>query len=1088
MKMRIYLLLLSCLCFVFAWSQSRQVTGRVASDSSGEALSGVTVTIKGTKSATTTNNEGRYSISIPDRNNVVLIFSYVGFQAQEINAGSKGVIDILMKGQTTTLNDVVVIGYQTVRRKDLLSSVSSVTSKQLRDVPLNSAEEALPGRLAGVQVTGSEGSPDAQVLIRVRGGGSITQDNAPLYVVDGIQVDNALSTLSPQDIESIDVLKDAAATSIYGARGANGVVIITTKGGKNTRGKTIVTYNGFAGINKLESELKVMDPYNYNLYQYERALQQNDTATLNNTYAEGIGSVKNFQQMPFYDWQKKMFGRNAFQQTHNVSVNGGTDITQYNLSVTENKQQGVMLGSDYDRKLLSFRFDHKVSDKVKIGFNTRYNNTEVNGAGTSNPGSSGLNFLRQVVRYRPYLSNDESADTFDPDYYNLTNGNGLNLVNPILLNDAQYRNNDESVLNLSAYFNYNLTRFLSFRSTLGYDNNTLRANSFDYTLTNNSISNGAKMPIASINSTAKSTIDNSNVFTYSNAMSNGRFKEHNDLDAILGEETYQTHEKDYYVETRYFPLGITPESALGNMNLGTPPNSSLIEPKPTSADVTTTQLSFFSRINYTRDKKYLASLSFRADGSSLFASQNRWGYFPSGSLAWRISREDFMSGVKFINDMKVRASYGEAGNNRITPYLYLTQFNSNSQYGLNDVLTTGYIPAALTNQNLKWETTVSRNLGLDASMFNDRLSFSIDVYNNATRDLLVAVPVPSTSGYTTQIQNVGSTSNKGVEVQLNGAVMQKRAFNWTANFNISFNKNKITSLGSQTKYLQNSGWAGSNNPPDFIVKVGEEVGTMYGLVNDGFYTLNDFDYNAATRTYILKAGVPNAQGVTSVAPQPGGIKFRDLNGDGIISSDSDRTVIGHAQPKFFGGLTQQFTYKNFDFSIFINFQYGNKVYNFNKLEFTSGYSPGANLLAFMNNRWRTIDDNGVVYQQVKNGAVIGASPDSLSTLNKNASIWMPLVGASASSFQPQSWAVEDASFIRINNITLGYTLPSKITKRIKISRLRVYATVNNVAVITGYSGYDPEVSTRRSTPVTPGVDYSAYPRSRSYVAGINLNF
>jgi len=1085
--MKKMLTVLLCLVSMYVFAQNRQVKGKVT-DENGVGLPGASVFISGSKQGVQTDNTGNFTVSVPsDGKKHDLTISYIGYASKTVPSDGAQPLSISMVKESATTDEVVVLGYTSTRRKDLTASVSTITAKQLKDIPLNSAEEALAGRLAGVQVTGSEGSPDAQVIIRVRGGGSITQDNSPLYVVDGIQVDNALSTLSPQDIQSIDVLKDAAATSIYGARGANGVVIITTKGGRNTNGKTNITYNVFVGLNTLANELKVMDPYNFLYYQYERTTQTGDSSGIA-PYGYSWDTVNKYKTVPFYDWQKRVLGRNAFSQTHNLSISGGTDKTQYYLSVTEAQQDGVMLNSDYDRKLVSFRFDHNATDRLKVGFNIRYNNTIIDGAGTSNPGSSSLEFLRQVVRYRPFLLPGQADVAYDPNYALATNGNSLSLVNPVLLNNAQYRRNYTNVLDFSGYANYNFSKTISFRSTFGWDYNWQRQNSFDDTLTQNSKSNGAALPIASINSLSKSTINNSNVLTYSNAGSTGRFKERNDIKFLVGEETYETYERDYYIETRYFPLGITATSALANMNLGTPPAGST-EPKPTSFEAPTSQLSFFSNLVYSYDKKYFFTASVRADGSSLFGPANRWGYFPSASAAWRISRENFMQNVHFISDLKLRGSYGTAGNNRITPYLFLTQFNSNGQYGLNGVVTSGYLPAALTNANLKWETTTSRSIGIDAGLFHDRIQLSFDYYNNTTADLLVNVPVPSFTGYTSQLQNVGSTRNEGVELQLGALVMQKKSFSWNASFNISFNKNTIISLGpNQTSYQQNSGWAGASNPADFIVKVGQPVGAMYGLVNDGFYTTNDFDYNPATRTYTKKATSPDASGVTSVIPQPGGIKFKDLNGDGKISLDSDRTIIGNAQPKFFGGLNQQFTFGNFDMSVFINFQYGNKVYNYNKLEFTSGYTPGANLLAIMQNRWKTIDANGVVYQQVKNGAIIGATPDSLNALNKNAGIWMPLVGASGSSFSPQSSVVEDGSFIRINNISFGYSLPASLLSKMHISRLRFYATLNNVAVITGYSGYDPEVNTRRGTPVTPGVDYSAYPRSHSYIFGLNLTF
>ena len=1069
------------------FAQTPPIKGQVVDDTTGSGIPDVTVLLSGTSQGTSTGPDGTFTLPFPtDGRKHNLTFSYAGFATQYIPASNTAPLIIRLKRQAKDLEDVVVIGYQSVKRRDVLASVSSVSSKQLRDIPLNSAEEALAGRLAGVQVTGSEGSPNAQVLIRVRGGGSITQDNSPLYVVDGVQVDNALSVLSVQDIESIDVLKDAASTAIYGARGANGVVIITTKGGHNTGGKTVISYNGFVGISQLTKELPVLSPYDYMYYQFEKAKAGDSTGIA--PYGYSWDTVNKYKNVPAYDWQKKLLGRNAFQQTHNVSVSGGNEQTQYNLSATANRQDAIMLLSNYDRKLVSFRLDHKASERVKIGFNVRYNNTVVNGAGTSNPGSSSLNFLRQVIRYRPFLVNGQQDDSYDPGYYLETNGNSLALVNPLLLNQQQYRRGYQSAFNTTAYVNFTFTKWLSFRSTFGYDNNTMRYENFDDTLSPVAKLSGGGLPMASIKDTTKVTINNSNVFTFSNAAMTGRFKEHNDITFIAGEETYQTREKMLYVQTLYFPLGTSSAAAIGNMNLGTPPTGGS-EPKPITTDVPVTQLSFFSRLSYGYDKKYLASVSFRADGSSLFAPQHRWGYFPSATAAWRVSQEKFMDDVKWINDLKVRISYGSAGNNRIAPFLYSTQYAANSQYGLNENLVTAFSPPYYANPDLKWETTVSRNLGLDATLFNNRFGFTIDVYSNTTNDLLVNLNIPVSTGYPKRTLNVGSTSNKGVELQLTGTIIQRRDFTWTSSFNISFNQNRITSLGPVTSYLQNSGWAGASNPEDYIVKVGQPVGAMWGLQTDGFYKTSDFNYDPSTRVYTLKSGVSNSATITSGPAMPGSLKYKGLGlkGDTTITA-ADRTIIGYAQPKFFGGFGQQFTFGRWDASVFINFQYGNKVYNYSKLEFASGYTSGANLIGDMSRRWHTVDANGNVYEQVVGSQVVGASPDSLNALNKNAKIWIPLVGASAASFSPQSFAVEDASFIRINNVSIGYSLPAAVTNKLKIARIRIYATVNNLAVITHYSGYDPEVNTRRDTPVTPGVDYSAYPRSRTYLAGVNVTF
>jgi TonB-linked SusC/RagA family outer membrane protein len=1070
MKKLLFLCLLLNACLLRAFAQDRQVSGVITSADARQPVEGATIAVKGTKITTLSNQQGRFTISV-NSDKAVLVITHTGFVPVELEVGNKSSVEASLVAEVKSLDDVVIIGYQTVKRRDLLSSVSSVGARDLKDIPVNSVSEALTGRLAGVQITQSEGSPDASAVIRVRGGGSITQDNSPLYVVDGIQVENALSVLAPQDIESIDVLKDASATAIYGARGANGVVIITTKGGKAM--KTRINYNGLVGVRQLANALDVMHPYDFVMYQYERtrgSLSERDG--FQNTYGRWE-DLELYKNVPFVDWQDEMFGRNALMQTHNVSVMGGTASTKFNLSVTSNTEDGIMLGSDFDRKLINFRFDHTVNNKLKVGMTVRYNNTTVNGAGTANAGSSATNRLRHAIKYRPILMGGQDIMDYDPDYALETNANSLSLVNPILLNQAEYRRNYNSTANFSGYFNYEINRFLSFRSTLGYDISNVRQNAFNDTITSIARQN-SNMPTASINTQTRNTLNNSNVLSFTMNKSGTAFSDRNDLDVVLGQELFETVYKTYGIETRYFPVGITPKAALGNMGLGSAPTGAT-QPPPTSTEVTSRVFSFFGRVNYAFDKKYLASFTLRADGSSKFAEGNRWGYFPSGTLAWRISEERFMENLKpTISDLKLRVSYGRAGNNRINDFLYLTQFVANTYYSINDQLITAFRPSELANANLVWETTVSRNLGLDIGLFNDRLQISADAYKNTTSDLLVNVPVPTSSGYTQQIQNVGATSNKGIELQINGTPVANRNFTWRANFNISFNKNNIETLGKyQDFFLFSSGWGGANQPADYLVKPGQPVGTIWGLYTDGYYTVDDFDYNNGV--YTLKANVANNSGITATAPQPGMLKFKDTNGDNVID-DKDRGIIGNTQPKFFGGLNQQFSYRNFDLSIFLNFQVGNDVYNANKLEFTSGYTVNSNLLSSMNDRWRTVDENGVVV----------TDPAALAKLNENAKLWAPL--RSASSFYVHSWAIEDGSFLRVNNITLGYSLPSRLLKKAKIENFRVYATVNNLAVWTRYTGYDPEVNTRRSTPLTPGVDYSAYPRSRAFICGLNLTF
>ncbi|RYZ47099.1 MAG: SusC/RagA family TonB-linked outer membrane protein, partial [Sphingobacteriales bacterium] len=665
------LLLVSCL-FSQVFAQDRQISGTVTSGENKQPLSGVTVSVKGGKSVVT-DLQGAYKITVPASAST-LDFSHTGFVPSSLAIKGQEKLDLEMVAEVKSLDDVVVIGYQTVRRKDLTSSVSSVGAKDLKDIPINSTAEALTGRLAGVQITQSEGSPDATATIRVRGGGSITQDNSPLYVVDGIQVENALSVLAPQDIQSIDVLKDASATAIYGARGANGVVIITTKGGRNM--KTQVNYNGLMGVRKLANKLEVMNPYDFVMYQYEASrTSQASRDAFQNTYGF-YQDLDLYKDAPFVDWQEQNMGRNAMMQTHNVSLVGGNASTKYNVSLSYNKEEGVLLNSDFDRKLASIKLDHVINPKAKAGVAVRYNYTNVNGAGTSNPGSSSTNQLRQSVKNRPLLMGNQGLLDYDPDYADATNANSLSLVNPILLNNATYRRKLNTTLNLSGYVSYDFNKYLSFKSTLGVDMYNTRQDAFDDTITSVARQN-FDMPVASILNGTNRTINNSNVLSFSMNKSGTSFSKRNDLDVLIGHEIYDNLDQQTRIETRYFTPGITAKQALANMGSATVPQGGAQIP-PTTQEMTNRLVSLFGRINYVFDKKYLLMATIRGDGSTKFAEGRKWGYFPSGSFAWRVSEEKFMQNMQSpINDLKLRLSYGEAGNNRIGNFLYLSQFVSN---------------------------------------------------------------------------------------------------------------------------------------------------------------------------------------------------------------------------------------------------------------------------------------------------------------------------------------------------------------------------------------------------------------------------
>jgi len=1061
-------------------AQERQVTGRVTSSDNKQPLHGVTVTVKGTKRAVVTDVQGNFRISV-DNNASALVFTSTGYIPYEAPIAGQNSVNVELAQDVKTQEEVVVVGYQTVRKKDLMASVSSVSAKELKDIPINSAAEALNGRLAGVTATTAEGSPDADIRIRVRGGMSITSDNSPLYIVDGVQVENGLNTLAPQNIESITVLKDAAATAIYGARGANGVIVITTKGGKP--GRTIVTYDGLIGVKDLSKTLKVLTPYDFVIYQSERSRgSSTDSISFTNKFGHSWDTLENYKNVDPVDWQNETFGQTAIMTNHVLGVSGGNKKVTFNFNYTYNNNQAIVINSSYKRHIFALKGDYNVTKNLKVGISTRYTHQDVYGAGVSDTKGTSYNRLRNAVKYRPFLSEGQDI-TDEDDFADQNVGNGLNLYNPIALANAEYRKKTTDAYNFTAFASYNIVKNLSFKSTFGYDFSNFVDRQFSDSITPYSITQGGRKPIAGLDTVEKETITNSNVLNYSVRGWKGK----HDFDVLVGQEIYELKTTSRSSLFRNYPLGTSPEDAFKQNDAAIP-----FTGYPKLGKTKYTSLSFFGRVGYSYLSRYLLSFDLRADGASKFAPGKQWGYFPAGSVAWRIKNEKFMANVNFISDLKLRASFGTVGNNRINDYLFLTSFKNDGTYyyGLNNQAITAYYPASLVNENLKWESTVSRNYGLDLSLFKGRVDLSVDIYNNTSKDLLLNVPIASTYGYSTQIQNIGQTSNKGVEIQLNGVILRKPdGLNWSANFNISVNRSKVEQLGvNQLQSFPAASWGVSGQPTDYIVKIGEPVGSMWGLINDGFYKVSDFNYDANTGTYTLKPGVITDVGIIGTV-QPGSVKFKDLNNDGLIDLDHDRTIIGDPTPDFTGGLFQQFTYKRWDASLFVNFSYGNDIYNANKIELTNGYSNTSNMLAIMEQRWKVVTPTGQTAQWVSGsgatGIVYGIPPDQLTALNANAKIWQPLRGAGA--FFPSSWAIEDGSFLRFNNLTVGYTLPVKSLVGISMTKVRFYLTANNFAIITNYSGYDPEVSVRNN-PLTPGLDYSAYPKSSSLIFGINATF
>jgi TonB-linked SusC/RagA family outer membrane protein len=1070
----LFLLLLALIPLRGLMAQARPVTGTVVSAENKQPLLGVTVTVKGTRTGTTTDAKGTFRINAGP--NDVLVFSSVSFTTLEVPVGTNTNLEVTLTSDAKVIDDVVVIGYQTVRRKDLLASVSSVGSKDLKDIPINSAAEALNGRLAGVTATTAEGSPDAEVRIRVRGGMSITGDNSPLYIVDGVQVENGLSTISPQDIQSIDVLKDAAATAIYGARGANGVIVITTKTGKP--GRLVIGYNGFVGVKELAKRLNVFDPYDFVVYQWERSRSSStDSASFARNFGTTWDTLANYKNVPAVDWQGETFGRTGISTTHNLTASGGTKQLTYNFGYTYNNDKAIVINSNYKRHLFNAKGEYKINKQIKIGAGARYTRTDVRGAGVSDTKGTSYNRLRNAVKYRPFLSSNQEIDDQDP-LADQNVGNGLNLYNPITLANAEYRRKTTDALNANMTLTVNITKNLVFKSTAGYDYNHFTDLQFNDSITPYSITQGSRKPIAGMDTVTKRTITNSNVLTWSVK----GFKKIHDFDLLAGQETYDLRTESHSSLYGNYPLNTSPTQAFKETTLGTS-----FTGYPRLSKTRYTNMSFFGRVNYTLLGRYLVSFNVRADGASKFAEGKKWGYFPAGSIAWRVKNEKFLRNVNFISDLKLRYGYGTVGNNRINDYLYMTNFANDGRYyyGMNNQAVIGYYPTGLVNENLQWEATVNRNYGFDIS-FAKRIDLSVDIYNNTSSKLLLNVPIASTFGYSTQLQNIGKTTNKGVEVQLNMGLVRKQDFTWNANFNISFNKNKIVGLGvNQTQFFPAASWGVSGQPTDYIEKIGYPVGSIYGLVTAGFYTTEDFTWNPGTGVYTLRPGIASNASIIGTV-MPGSIRFADLNGDGVVDINNDRRIIGDPTPNCTGGLNNQFVFKNWDMSMFMNFSIGNDIYNANNIEMTNSYSINSNMLSVMKDRYMTITPDGqrVLYVNGSSQAV-GIAPDLLSALNKDAKIWQPLRGSGA--FYPHSWAIEDGSFLRLNNLTLGYTFPVKKLIGLRMSKLRAYFTGNNLAILTKYTGYDPEVSVR-SNPLTPGLDYSAYPKSRSFIFGINASF
>ncbi|ADY53887.1 TonB-dependent receptor plug [Pseudopedobacter saltans DSM 12145] len=1074
MKKVLLLLTLTVMSISVLFAQNRQITGTVKDDT-GEPLPGVGVSVKGTTTGTQTNVDGKFSLSIP-ANASTLVFRYIGFKAKEIEVGTQTTFNVVLEQEATMLNEVVAIGYGTVKKGDLTGSVGIVKGEELTQRPVTNVAEALTGKVAGLQIVTTEGSPDADIKVRLRGGGSISQDNSPLYIVDGFPV-NDISNIASSDIESITFLKDAASTAIYGSRAANGVLVITTKEGK--AGKVNVTANVYAGFRNITKQLEVLNPYEYVRYQYE--IDQGNTFK---NYYGSFEDLEIYKSVKGSNWQEEIFGGTASQQYYNVGINGGSKESRYNLGLTRNKEESIMLGSGFERNNLNFKLNSELSKKVNIDFNTRLAYTIIDGAGV-NQGSGSVTRLRNSVKYAPTkgLRGFDQSSLDDDDLVDAETASLL--YNPVesVLDDykKQYRFSN----NLNLGLNWKITKELKFRSEGGYEFKNDRTDNVWGTATPDAKNYGGQ-PISRVTNLKGYSYRFSNYFTYDKV-----FNKIHSLNVVVGQETLSSGYKTVTNESRFYPLGMKTGEILANANFGTP------IPTRTYISQDDRLSSYFGRANYTLKDKYLFTVTMRADGSSKFAEGNQWGYFPSAAFGWKISEEDFLKDQSdWLEQLKLRVSYGSTGNNRIPSNAWQLSYstdNENKPYYPGEVEAPNFIPGSyLYNPKLKWETTINRNIGVDYSLFKGRINGAVDVYWNTTNDLLVQAPIAQSSGYSTQYQNYGSTSNKGVELTIDGYIVNNKDFKLSAAFNIGFNRNNVDQFrnGDVNYKAFTSGWNGTAQPlEDFLVREGNPVGQMYGYVTEGMYSFDDFTFDTASKIWKLNTGVPDNSSLTSAAYfGPGALKFKDISGpngvpDGKIDQ-YDKAVIGNANPKHVGGLTLNAEYKGFDLQAAFNWTFGNNIYNANKIDFTNFLLSRKyqNLIADMSleNRFTIIDP--ITGYNVATGN--NANPQRLAEINQNASIWSPLMTVTPL----HSWAIEDGSFLRLNTLTLGYTLPKNVVKKMGIGKLRAYVTAYNVFVITNYSGYDPEVDTRRNPPVTPGVDYSAYPKSRSFVGGLNVSF
>jgi TonB-dependent starch-binding outer membrane protein SusC len=1070
--------------------QGRTVSG-VVTDENGEAMPGVTIVVKGEVRGAVTGQDGHYSMSrVQDSD--VLIFSFIGMETQEILVGSQSTINVVMNTSAIGIEEVIAVGYAYMKKSDLTGSVSSVRAEELNQTMSSSIEHALVGRASGVQITQSEGTPGAGVKMRIRGITSINADNEPLYIIDGFPVaagtnsvssgfsgisgTSVLATLNPNDIESIEVLKDASATAIYGSRGANGVVLITTKSGK--KGQQQLSFNAYYGISQPSKKLDLLEGDDYIDYFYDviggafSGAQKSDYAVRDETGAPVVDYINSrgnyvYEVAPAsefieHDWQDEIF-RNAAVQDYNLSFSGSGGNTTYLASLGYFNQEGIILGSNFDRFSGNFKVINQFSKRFEIGVqvNTGYSLNDGIISATS-WGGTGNGVVNNMVFFRPVYGKDvEGRQITD-----MVDDRDQEITNPIKLATEQENLSKNYYIRPNLNLKYEIIDGLAFNFKLGANLNNVKQESwypgdFGY---GKSIGGG----MALLNSGNGFSWLNDILLTYVKEFGN------HSINAVAG----VSHESQSYESFSLAKSGFEIQSInVDNIGSGTEFQANQTQSYYAQSNLR----SVLGRLNYTYANRYLFTLTGRMDGSSRFAEGNKYAFFPSAAVAWRISQEPFFEGVNSINDLKLHLSYGVSGNQGIDSYASLSEY-SFVEYSYNLQLVKGLRPTRLQNNSLTWETTSQWDVGMDFSMFESRIYLNVAYYSKLTDNLLMQASVPYTTGFSQAWKNTGSIENTGLEIALNTVNVETPNFTWRSNFNISFNQNMVKALNSDLDFFYVTGPGPSFMGDCYVVQVGQPIGSMFGLEFDGVYQIDEFNYaegfsdlelrnmHPALGGYDLKE---EGVGIAGERVLPGMMKFRDIAGapdengnptgpDGVVDAN-DRTIIGDANPKHYGGFANNFTYKNFSFQVLFNWSYGNDVLNKNLAENTTFHTPYHNQLDIANDRW-TAEEPSEDLWGISGG------------FQNNSSVY-----------------VEDGSFLRLSNVTFGYVLPSRIAGRIGASRVRIFVSGDNLHVWTNYSGYDPEVSvgfasTNSSYGLTPGIDFGAYPRSRTFRVGVNLDF